>query len=57
MVQLACLNDSYVSGGDVCIFCQFVNPFLHGGPKNVFLPQNHRFRPKFIISSPKPRMG
>ena len=63
MVQLACLNDSYVSGGDVCILCPFfVYPFLHGGAtKMFFLPQNHRFRPKIIISGHKwlqpPQMG
>ena len=45
--QLACLNDSYVSGGDVCILCPFFYPFLHGGPKKCF------FCPKIIVFAPK----
>ena len=48
-------NDSYVSGGDVCMLCPFVYPLLAwGGPKNVF------FCPKIIVFARKssfPSMG
>ena len=44
MVQLACLNDSYVSGGDVCILCPFFYPFFAwGGHKNVFFAPKSSF--------------